>query len=203
MILIEQSWSWEQKPENVLKTIELAGRTCYKSEHKITENSCDNFVKMIIERGHESILEHISASVRIITSRSVTHELVRHRNCAYSQESTRYINYKNNNMEFIKPIWYDTTSTQAQYLFDGFLGSCEGVYKELMARDGWKPEQAREVLPSALKTELVMTANLREWRHIFKLRTSDKAHPQIRTLMISCLEGFKKEIPIVFDDIGD
>ena len=200
MQLIEQSWEWILKPTTALERIELAGRTCYKSEDKITEDSAIKFAESIIRRGHESVIEHVNATVRFITNRGVTHELVRHRLCAYSQESTRYVRY--DNIEFIKPIWWKASTTREQ---NSFLDACEATeesYKFLL-QNGWMPQQAREVLPNALKTEIVVTANLREWRHIFKLRTSKAAHPQIRALMLSCLKGFQEVIPVLFDDIKE
>jgi len=155
---------------------------------------------MLIKRGHESVLEHVSASVRFVTNRGVSHELVRHRIASYSERSTRYVDYKTK-MEFIRPVWWDDSGKQAQTAFEQALGYSEKRYR-FLREHGWHPEQAREVLPNALKTEIVVTANIREWRHIFKLRTSSKAHPQMRSLMLSCLDGFKKEIPVIFDDIN-
>lgn len=215
MKLIEQSCEWIKKPNLSLEIIEKAGRTCYKSEDKITSNSAKKFVEMVLKRGHESVIEHVSASVKFITNRGVTHELVRHRLCAFSQESTRYVNYGGDDIQFIIPVWSDIslgTYNHTKYIPTNwnkndsiFILSCmesEERYKELL-KCGWRPEQAREVLPNALKTEIVTTANLREWRHIFKLRTSKAAHPQIRELMVDCLNMFKKEIPVLFDDIGN
>lgn len=200
MKLIDQTWQWEQKPKNALELIERAGRTCYKSESKITIGSAAKFVAMILRNGHHSVLEHVSASVWIATNRGVTHELVRHRLASYSQESTRYVNYGNAEMAFVKPVWWGDSGPQQQAAFVRACSSAETEYKELLSL-GWRPEQAREVLPNALLTEIIMTANLREWRHIFALRTSSKAHPQMKALMTGMLRGFKKEIPVVFDDI--
>lgn len=197
MKIIEQKCEWVQKPDLSLETIELAGRTCYKSEDKITEDSAKKFVKNILKRGHESVIEHVSASVRFITNRGVTHELVRHRLCAFSQESTRYVDYQKE-MEFIKPVWKD--NSEAYSLWERFIIEAENNYN-ILRKLGWRPEQAREVLPNSLKTEIVTTANLREWRHIFKLRTSKAAHPQIRFLMKECLKMFQDEIPVLFDHI--
>jgi thymidylate synthase (FAD) len=204
MKIINQSWEWVQKPILPLEMIEMAGRTCYKSEAKITKKSAEKFVRMILKRGHESVIEHISASVCFITNRGVTHELVRHRLCAFSQESTRYVKY-DGSMEFIKPVWWidnseDIDVIKAQNVWTLAMKAAEGGYCELLNR-GWRPEQAREVLPNSLKTEIVTTANLREWRHIFNLRTSNAAHPQMRELMRSCLKGFQEAIPVLFDDI--
>lgn len=199
MKIIEHSWEWINKPENPLGLIELAGRTCYKSEKNITQESSKKFVKMIIERGHESVIEHAFASVKFITNRGITHELVRHRLSSYSQESTRYVKYSGD-IVFIKPVWWEAWSDKEKKIWEQSLEQAEYSYNELI-NQGSRPEQAREVLPNSLKTEIIMTANLREWRHVFKLRCSKAAHPQIRSLMNSCLKGFKKEIPIIFDDI--
>jgi thymidylate synthase (FAD) len=200
MKTIEQSWLWVQKPIIPLLTIEQAGRTCYKSESKITDDSALAFAKMIISRGHESVIEHVSASVKFITNRGVTHELVRHRLCSFSQESTRYVKYEGD-MEFIRPVWWSEWDKPQQDCWIASLEQAERSYSELLKR-GSRPEQAREVLPNSLKTEIVMTANMREWRHVFKLRCSEAAHPQIRQLMRSCLAGFQKEIPVLFDNVS-
>jgi thymidylate synthase (FAD) len=202
MKIIDQTWTWLQKPIKPIEILELAGRTCYKSENRITEGSAGKFVKMILDLGHETVLEHVSASVRLITNRGVTHELVRHRLASYSQESTRYVRYKNG-LQFIKPVWWNDpnySEEQKQHWIHAMeLG--EKLYLEALEK-GDRPEQAREMLPNAIKAEIVMTANLRQWRHIFAMRCSKKAHPQIRALMLDCLEGFTKEIPIVFDGLN-
>lgn len=203
MKIIDQSWEWLQKPVLPLEIIELAGRTCYKSEKRITKGSAEKFVKMIIELGHEAVIEHISASIRFITNRGVTHELVRHRLASFSQESTRYVRYSGE-IEFIKPVWWDEpdySEAQKKNWLEAVQQAEDAYLRALELGD--KPEQAREILPHALKTEIVVTANLREWRHIFALRCSPKAHPQMRVLMLDCLKGFAKEIPVVFDDLKD
>jgi thymidylate synthase (FAD) len=203
--LINQSWEWAQKPQNVLQLIEAAGRTCYKSEVKITAESAESFVRMILKNRHHSVVEHVSASVKIISNRGVTHELVRHRLASYSQESTRYVNY-GGKMEFILPVWLDMTKDETgnygyeAWAFVQALNNCADTYRDLL-NIGWRPEQAREVLPNALKTEIIMTANLREWRHVFSERCSKRAHPQMRALMLSMLAGFKEAIPVVFEDL--
>jgi len=197
MKLIEQSWEWVQIPELPLQIIEKAGRTCYKSENKITDASAEKFVEMICRQGHESVLEHVSASVRLITNRGVTHELVRHRLCAFSQESTRYVRYSGD-MEFIIPVWWDESTDAQRALWKQAMADAEKAYGKLL-EEGWRPEQAREVLPNSLKTEIVVTANIREWRHIFNIRTSKATHPQMRALMLSCLAGFQEEFPVLFD----
>lgn len=213
MKIIDQRCEWIQQPELPLEVIEKAGRTCYKSEDKISNDTAKKFTEMVLKRGHESVIEHVSASMKFITNRGVTHELVRHRLCAFSQESTRYVNYGGDDIEFIKPVWSDIPlgiydySTNIDHIKNNkvFIYSClssESNYKQLL-EEGWRSEQAREVLPNALKTEIVVTANVREWRHIFKLRTSKAAHPQIRELMLTALKMFKKEIPVIFEDINN
>lgn len=199
--------------DDIMKRIELAGRTCYKSEDRVTEDSADRFIRSIIKRGHESVLEHEKVSVRFICDRGVSHEIVRHRIASYSQESTRYVNYMDKPMQFIKPCFFeviaepvDPMKTQRlsythkfQYWYYA-MQSAANTYEALLAV-GAKPEEARSVLPNSLKTELVMTANLREWRHFFKLRTAKAAHPQMRELTIPLLQEFKTMLPAVFDDI--
>ena len=199
-----------------LKLIEAAGRTCYKSENKITDGSAERFVNMVTKRGHHSVIEHASMTVRFICDRGVTHELVRHRLAAYSQESTRYCNYKGG-VTFVIPPWIMFTQNDLiiedgqivghQIAFNPvavWLDSmlyAERKYKALISAGGWSPQQARSVLPNSLKTEIVMTANLREWMHVFKLRTSKAAHPQIRELTVPLLEEVKTLIPIIFSNI--
>lgn len=201
MKTIEQSWEWLQKPTNPLEIIELAGRTCYKSEARITSGSAVKFVKMILEHGHETVIEHINASIRFITNRGVTHELVRHRLASYSQESTRYVRYKDE-LQFIEPVWWKDpgyTTAQKNHWLRAMV-QAEELYLEALAK-GDKPEQAREILPNSIRTEIVITANLREWRHIFLMRCSKKAHPQIRALLFDCLQGFVHEMPEIFSDL--
>ena len=211
MILVKPSHEILFISPKPLETIEAAGRICYKSENKITEGSAEKFVRMIIKRGHHSVIEHASMSVRFICDRGVTHEIVRHRLAAYSQESTRYCNYKGG-VTFIIPPWIDLPKGEffdAGELFSGYcseyvwfrsMQNAEAAYIHLLA-DGWSPQQARSVLPNSLKTEIVMTANLREWMHVFKLRTSKAAHPQMRELMIPLLKEVKTLVPVIFDDI--
>lgn len=201
MKLVEQAWQWTQKPKGVLGIIENAGRTCYKSEAKITTGSADRFTRMLVKSGHESVIEHAVAGVRFITNRGVTHELVRHRLAAYSQESTRYVNYGNEEMAFIRPVWWETSSEAQKAIFLDACQTAESHYNKLLAC-GWKPQHAREVLPNSLKTEIVVTANLRQWRHIFRLRTAKAAHPQMRELMCRCLREFQEQIPILFDNLS-
>lgn len=184
----------------VLAAIERAGRTCYKSECKITPGSAREFVRKIIASGHESVLEHEKVTARIICDRGVTHEIVRHRIASYSQESTRYCNYgKASEITVIKPcFWAEGSLPYA--LWEESMAYAEKAYMNLVAL-GCSPQQARSVLPNSLKTEIVMTCNLREWRHFFRLRTSRAAHPQMREIAVPMLAEFKRLIPVVFDDI--
>ena len=190
--------------QEILKKIERIGRTCYKSEGNITEDSAERFVKSIIARGHESVLEHVSISVRVICDRGVSHEIVRHRIASYSQESTRYCNYSNdkfgNELTFIKPcFWNDETNVN--YLnWENVLKNIECAYFSML-KCGATPQEARSILPNSLKTEIVMTMNLREWRHFFRLRCDKAAHPQMRQVANLILNNFKVRIPVIFDDI--
>ena len=184
----------------MLKNIEKAGRTAYKSEGKTTDLSFRRFVRMIIDRGHESVLEHESISVKLTTNRAIANELVRHRLASYTQESTRYVNYgKKGEIRFIMPILKNKLD---KVNFIMLFKQAEKNYNSLI-EIGLKPEIARDILPLATATEIVITANLREWRHIFKLRIHKTAHPQMRELMKMVLSDFKKYIPIIFDDIKD
>ena len=193
--MIRQSATLLWITPNVEKEIERAGRTCYLSTANITDDSAKKFVNRIKTSGHHSVLEHGVASFRFITNRGVTHELVRHRLASYSQESTRYIRY--NDIEYIRPCWYADASKEQKKAFSAALTWSEFHYNKLL-KIGWTPEQAREVLPNALKTEIVMTANLREWLHVFDLRCSTKAHPQIRELMWMARRIMEYEVPSVF-----
>lgn len=189
----------------MLKNIEIAGRTCYKSEDKITESSAIAFIKMLLSKGHESVLEHEKLSVRFICDRGVSHEIVRHRLASFSQESTRYCNYSSdrfgNEITFILPCWIDPEKDHEEYkAWRARMSYAENSYKSLMEVFKWTPQQARCVLPNSLKTEIVVSANLREWRLIFKQRTSSAAHPQMRELMIPLCKELQSKIPIVFDD---
>jgi len=184
----------------VLKAIELIGRVCYKSEDKITDDSAEKFIGKILENGHESVLEHSKLSVRFVCDRGVTHEIVRHRLASYSQESTRYCNYSKdkfgNELTFIKPCFW-SESDEGYKLWAEACGNAEKSYFALI-NAGAKPEEARSILPNSLKTEIVMTANFREWRHFFKLRCSERAHPQMREVAKMAQAEFRKLVPVVF-----
>ncbi len=187
----------------ILERIERIGRICYKSEDKITADSAEKFVKMIIKSGHESVIEHVSVSVKFVCDRGVTHELVRHRLAAYSQESTRYANYSKDRfgkeITVIEPLFWEKNSKEYS-LWEKAMLNAEKYYMSLL-ENGARPEQARSVLPNSLKTEIVMTANLREWKHVFRLRCSEKAHPQMREIMKPLLKEMSEKIPVIFEDI--
>lgn len=230
MKIVEQSHEIISLPDNLLQMIEVAGRTCYKSEDKIGCNlpnepcpdrpaefegpcmeqvcsmhSSHKFVQQMRDRGHHAMIEFGDIIVRFITNRGVTHELVRHRLFSFAQESTRYVKY-DGDMEFIRPVWWKEdpeadADVNSQHFWKSHMFDSEKRYGYLLS-EGWRPEQAREVLPNSLKTEIVVKGNIREWRHCLTLRTSKKAHPQIRSLMISLLEELKTKVPLVFDDIG-
>lgn len=197
--------------EAILKHIEQCGRVCYKSEDKITEDSAEKFIANIIKRGHEAVLEHFDITVKFICDRGVSHEIVRHRVASYCQESTRYCNYSKdgfgNEITVIMPCYFDTypiVDEKKAKVYDYWKYACEDAEKYYfhLLEMGCTPQEARAVLPNSLKTEVVMTANLREWRHFFKLRCAPAAHPQMREVAIMLLNKFKEEIPIVFDDIS-
>ena len=190
--------------DEILCMIERYGRVCYKSESRITDASAERFVRNLIARGHESVLEHVSFSVKFICDRGVSHEIVRHRLASYCQESTRYCNYSKDDFQseitVIKPCYLDKSAAGYQ-IWERSCKNAETAYFDLLDF-GCAPQEARAVLPNSLKTEIVMTANLREWRHFLKLRTSPAAHPQIREVAIPLLNELKSLIPVIFDDIG-
>jgi thymidylate synthase (FAD) len=189
--------------KEILKKIERCGRVCYKSEDKIEDGTAERFVANIIKRGHEAVLEHASITVKFVVDRGVSHEIVRHRIASYCQESTRYCNYAKdgfgNEVTFILPLFLEE-NPNGYLVWKDAMEASEKAYFDLLDM-GYKPQDARAVLPNSLKTELVMTANLREWRAFFKLRTAPAAHPQMREVTIPLLDKFKKLIPVVFDDI--
>jgi thymidylate synthase (FAD) len=217
--------------KGLLERIELAGRTCYKSEHRITQDSANKFVRMLCKNGHESVLEHASVTVKIIGSRDMSHQLVRHRIGAFSQSSQRFVAYKNG-IDFICPesigvpsgIYYigeynqgggthysfyqDAKTTQIwapdnllQYRWMQGRASDYSEYLSYLDHK-IKPEDARSVLPNATKTEVVTTFNLRQWRHVFRERAlNPTAQEQIRRIMLGILEVFKIELPAAFEDL--
>ncbi len=200
MQIMEPSAELVWSTPDALGVIEAAGRVCYRSEDKIADGTAEKFVRMIIARGHESVLEHASASFRIITDRGITHEIVRHRIASFSQESTRYCNYGaekfGREITVIRPP--DLTPEQEQAWRD----SCEAAECAYfrMLDTGASPQMARAVLPTCLKTEIVMTANFREWRHFLRLRLSSAAHPQIIQIATMIKDALLRECGAVFGE---
>ena len=214
--------------KEILKVLEKVARTCYKSEDKISENSAEKLISLLVKKGHEAMLEFFDVTVKFVCDRGVSHEIVRHRLGSYAQESTRYCNYSDdkfdNQITFIIPNWlylepgsytmledngvFDTPTGIVPFhemsvenlLFLSAIQETEVRYNELISV-GWQAQQARSVLPNALKTEINVKYNLREWRHFFKMRCAQAAHPQMRELTLPLLKEFHNQIPIVFDDL--
>ena len=185
--------------------IEIGGRTCYKSEDKMCEGSDVVLIERLMNFKHESVLEHGSISVRFVTDRGVTHELVRHRMASFSQESTRYCNYGKgkfgNEIAVIKPHFFDN-GTREYWLWCQSMQQAEQSYLQLL-ECGASAQEARSVLPNSLKTEIIVTANPREWRHIIALRTHRDAHPQIRQIICPLAQVFADKWSVLFSGLGD
>lgn len=198
-------------PENekMMATIEAAGRVCYKSEDRVVSDgsSAATFIRGIIQRGHESVLEHGSVTAKVIADRGVTHEVVRHRIAAYSQESTRYCNYGNdkfgNCITVAQPTFWNWKNEKHHDMLTEWVKAMEDAnahYLKLLAL-GATPQEARSVLPQSTKAELFMTMNIREWRHFFKLRCSAAAHPDIRHVAFKLLDQMYRRYPVLFEDL--
>jgi len=186
----------------LLQRIELKGRVCYKSEDRINAISADAFIQALFNRGHLSVLEHSMVSVKFVVDRGVSHEIVRHRLAAYSQESTRYCNYGNSDdgLTLINPFFFDWDTYKYRYWLEA-MQSAEKMYLYLL-KAGASAQEARSVLPNSLKTEIWMTANLREWLHFCLLRAAKTAHPQMRQVAIPLLLELKRVLPPVFAGVG-
>lgn len=222
--VIKPDWEWvgltEGKIDQLTKHIELCGRTCYKSEDRITDDSAEKFVGMICRRNHESVLEHEVLTARIVCSRACSHQLVRHRIAAYSQESMRYCNYKKKGQDTglqvicphdigLAPGVYDYHSSKDPWIkmnyqqgkWLAFMEYCYAEYCEEIEA-GIRPEDARFVLPQATKTEVVSTFNLRMWRHLFRERALNQhAQWEIREIFSDILKHLSKRVPAIFGDI--
>lgn len=197
----------------LVEHIERCGRTAYKSEDKITPGSAEKFVAMLIKRGHLSCVEHSSIAVRFTVDRGCTHCLVRYRMSSFTQESTRYVNYRNRGLRFVIPPWINIEPGVYEYssVHDGSMNITGSIWLDAMLASeycynglvavGWTPEKARTVLPNSVAAEIVMTTNVREWRHFLSLEADKPAHPQMRELAQALLIDFKKRIPVLFDDI--
>ena len=205
MKIIEPSVELAQELDaaEIMRHIERAGRVCYKSESRISDTSAEKFIANIIKSGHESVIEHASVTFKIICDRGVSHEIVRHRVASYSQMSTRYCDYSGDKfggeLSFIKPCFWQEGDVNFE-LWRQAMAASENFYLE-MRKNGARPEEARSVLPNSLATELFMTANLREWRHFLKLRTSPRAHPQMRQIALEIYRILNEKLPVIFSDI--
>lgn len=187
----------------ILKHLELCARNCYKSEDKITEDSARQMVRKLLELGHEAMIEHYNLTVKLTCDMGVYKDLTRHRHVSYAIESTRYCNYSKgkfgNELTVMKPCHIKEGTPEYQI----WLSTMETIEKNYnaMAELGCKPDQLRMLLPHSIKADVIMTANLREWRHIFKLRCAPAAHPTVQEVMKMLLGTLKREIPVIFDDI--
>ena len=196
--------------QTMLEKLERIGRVCYKSEGNIKDGSAEKFIAGILKRGHESVIEHESITVSVICDRGVTHEIVRHRIASYSQESTRYCNYSQDKfanqitcIDLATGFGYDLSNEKDLAKYEVWKSACEAaeVHYFKLLELGASPEEARSVLPNSLKTEIVMTMNLREWRHFFRLRSAKRAHPQMREVSDMILKEFAERFPLFFADI--
>ena len=205
MKIIEPSVELAQNLDaaEIMRHIERAGRVCYKSESRISDTSAEKFISNIIKSGHESVIEHVSITFKIVCDRGVTHEIVRHRLASYSQMSTRYCDYSGDKfggeLSFIKPCFWNDGDENFE-LWRRAMQQAENFYLELR-KNGARPEEARSILPNSLATEIFMTANLREWRHFLKLRTSPRAHPQMRQVALQIYKILSANLPVMFSDI--
>ncbi len=198
--------------EDMLRRIEKIGRVCYKSEERIGEGTAEKFIAGIIKRGHESVIEHGSITVKVTCDRGVTHEIVRHRIASYSQESTRYCNYSKDKfgnqitcIDLATGFSYDLDDENDRKKYEVWQKAMEAAERDYfqMLELGAKPEEARSILPNSLKTEIVMTMNLREWRHFIRLRSANAAHPQMRQVSDLILKKFSEEYPLFFRDLAE
>ena len=189
--------------KQIMKNLEKACRTCYRSEGLITEDSYSKLLKNCINRGHESILEHEKITIRMYVDIGVYKDLTRHRHASFSIESTRYCNYGkdkfDNEIKFIKPCNIDEDSE----LYSNWIRAMSFIEKEYiaMSKNGATPDQMRMILPHSTAAEVTMTANIREWKHILGLRCAKMTHPAIRQVLIPLLLKFKEEMPEIFEEI--
>lgn len=186
----------------VIKRLERYARVCYKSEDSAGAFTDPCFLKNLITRGHESVIEHEKATVMFITDRGVSHELVRHRVGSYSQESTRYCNYSKgkygSEITVIEPFFF-----KGKGAYQTWETACQNAEQSYLAliNNNCTAQEARSVLPNSLKTEVVVTFNFREWRHFFRLRASSGSHPQMKQVAIPLLLQFREKLGVLFDDL--
>ena len=209
-ITVFKLFDWEK----LNKLIERHARLSHDSQDKITDSSYKDLISKLMKWGHLSVIEHSMFSVQITCDRGISHELVRHRLTSITERSTRYCNLAND-IEFIKPFYFDENdekidveiedeTLESMNAFDIWfiaMRYSEWAYKTLINTFKIPPEEARSVLPNSLKTKIGITANLREWRHILKLRTSKASHPQMREIMLAILIFLNDKFPIIFKDI--
>ncbi len=187
----------------MMKNLERACRTCYRSEDKITEESYKTLLKNCINRGHESILEHEKITIRMTCDIGVYKDLTRHRHASFSIESTRYCNYGkdkfDNQIKFIEPVNIEKNTK----LYEEWQKTCEEIEKHYikMVNLGATPDQMRMILPHSTAAEVTMTANIREWKHVLSLRCTKHAHPAVEQVMIPLLLHLKKNMPEIFESI--
>lgn len=210
-----------------LQQIEYAARVSHRSEDLQTETSAEKFIRaVVLGHGDWSVVEHVSVSVEMLVDRGITHEIVRHRIASYTQESTRFVNYAKKMLpSFIYPIpeieceyclsgnepsfnlqgeWSHGFDLEIKCPYNLFwlssIKSSEMMYQNLLL-SGWRPQEARSVFPNALASKIIITMNLRSWRHFFLMRTTKEAHPQMRQVVIPLLKEFQELIPVLFEDI--
>lgn len=188
----------------ILKFIEKCARNCYKSEGAIEQGSAQRMVRKLIDLGHTAMLEHYNITVKITCDLGVYKDITRHRHVSYAIESTRYCNYYKDKfgseLTIVRPFHIEPESEMYNAWYKGVC-EIEKQYME-MCKLGAKADQARMLLPHSVKADVVMTANIREWRHIFNLRTAPAAHPSVQQIMKQVLAEFRKNIPVLFDDVG-
>ena len=196
--------------EATLRELEKIGRVCYKSEDRITDDSAAAFISRIVASGHGSVIEHSRITVKFICDRGVTHEIVRHRIASYSQESTRYCNYSGDKfdnqitvIDLASGFQYDLSKENDKAKYEVWTKAMENAEQSYfrMLELGATPQEARSVLPNSLKTEIVVTMNLRSWRNFFRLRVDSHAHPQMREVATMLYEEFKKRLPVFVADL--
>ena len=206
MKIVKPGWRVLTKTNelSMYKDLERIARTCYKSEDKISPDgkSAENLIRMLVKSGHYAMLDHVHISVLFQVDRGISHELVRHRMAAFAQESTRYCNYSKekfgNEITVVEPYFFKDCARYS--IWKDACENAEKAYFDLLST-GASPQEARSVLPNSLKTEIVVTADVTEWRHIFEQRCSPKAHPQMREVMLPLLEHLAKKYPLFFADI--
>lgn len=192
-----------EEGEYILERIERYARISHRSEDKQTPGSWERFIRFVVlEKGDWSVCEHQFATVLFRVDRGCTHELVRHRLFSYTQESTRFVNYGKREIEFIEPVWNLESQKigHPYYNWSMAMHAAEKNYLDLL-REGQAPQAARAVLPNSTAASLIMTGNLRSWRHLFTMRTTKESHPDLRRVIVPLLKEFQARIPILYEDI--